>query len=166
MKPPMIRLVAGGLLLLFAVEAIAVAIAPDRRLVLWLSGAVVAVVFLVVRRVMTGAHTDASAEPEPDGTTESLEQWRSRTEATLRWADATRADWDRHLRPRLAREFVMATGHKPGNDPEALHASGQMVFGDDLWPWVDPGNVAYSGKDEPGPGRAALDEILRRMERI
>jgi hypothetical protein len=39
-----------------------------------------------------------------------------------------------------------------------------MLFGDELWPWVDPGNVAPAGDRGPGPGRAVLEEILYRLE--
>jgi hypothetical protein len=41
-----------------------------------------------------------------------------------------------------------------------------MLFGADLWAWVDPENVSRSGVTEPGPGREALDEILQRLERV
>ena len=41
-----------------------------------------------------------------------------------------------------------------------------MLFGDDLWLWVDPENVRATGIDEPGPGREVLDEILQRLERV
>ena len=81
-------------------------------------------------------------------------------------AEATRTDWDRHLRPMLARQFEMATGQKRIKDRAAYHATGQMLFGADLWVWVDPENVARHGADEPGPGREALDEILQRLERV
>ena len=41
-----------------------------------------------------------------------------------------------------------------------------MLFGDELWQWVDPENVSRTGGHEPGPGRDALDEILQRLERL
>ena len=66
----------------------------------------------------------------------------------------------------LARQFEMATGQKRIKDREAYHATGQMLFGADLWVWVDPENVARRGADEPGPGREALDQILQRLERV
>ena len=98
---------------------------------------------------------------DTDDAAESLQRWRSRTESSIQWADATRADWDRHLRPRLAREFVLATRQR---DPAALAATGRIVFGDDLWRWVDPSDISRTGSREPGPGYATLEEILRRME--
>jgi hypothetical protein len=81
-------------------------------------------------------------------------------------SEATRRDWDRHLRPTLARQFEMATGQKRSKDRAAYNATGQMLFGADLWPWVDPENVTRGGVEEPGPGREALDEILQRLERV
>jgi hypothetical protein len=41
-----------------------------------------------------------------------------------------------------------------------------MLFGDELWAWVDPDNVARTDKQGPGPGRSALDEILRKLEQV
>ncbi|BBY61069.1 hypothetical protein MSAR_42050 [Mycolicibacterium sarraceniae] len=48
----------------------------------------------------------------------------------------------------------------------ALQATGRIVFGDNLWDWVDPNNVARDRGREPGPGYKTLEEILRRMEDI
>jgi hypothetical protein len=41
-----------------------------------------------------------------------------------------------------------------------------MLFGAELWAWVDPNNVARTGGREPGPGRATLEEILDRLEKV
>jgi hypothetical protein len=41
-----------------------------------------------------------------------------------------------------------------------------MLFGAELWAWVDPENVARAGSDAPGPGREALGEILQRLEQV
>jgi hypothetical protein len=48
----------------------------------------------------------------------------------------------------------------------AFQATGKMLFGSELWQWVDPQNISRTGGDEPGPGREALAEILERMERV
>jgi hypothetical protein len=90
----------------------------------------------------------------------------SQTETLICRAESTRTDWDRHLRPRLAREFASATGQRQAKDPAAFIATGQMLFGPELWQWVDPDNVARKGGDAPGPGRGVLDEILERLERV
>jgi len=60
----------------------------------------------------------------------------------------------------------MATSQKQAKDRAAFHATGQMLFGEQLWAWVDPQNVARIGGREPGPGRVALSEILQRLEQL
>lgn len=157
--------IAGGLFLVVAVEVLAVVVA-DQRHVLMASGVAVAVVLLAGRRLLSGAADPAPAEQPGQGQAESMRRWISRTESMIRWADSSRADWDRHLRPRLAREFFLATGQRQGRDPATLQATGRIVFGDELWQWVDPSNVAYGAAAAPGPGRAALEEILERLERV
>jgi hypothetical protein len=66
----------------------------------------------------------------------------------------------------LARQFEMATGQQQAKDRVAFHASGSMLFGAELWEWVDPQNVSRTGGNEPGPGRDALDQILQRLEQV
>ena len=41
-----------------------------------------------------------------------------------------------------------------------------MLFGAELWEWVNPNNVSRTGDRQPGPGRAALEEILRKLEQV
>jgi hypothetical protein len=138
----------------------------DRRYVLWVAGAVVAVVLLAVRWLLadtTRSAPDVGTSGDPG---ESLRRWMNRTESLIRRSESTRADWDRHLRPTLAREFAMATGQRQVKDPAAFQATGRMLFGEQLWQWVDPNNVAQTGRREPGPGRAVFDEILQRLERV
>jgi hypothetical protein len=95
-----------------------------------------------------------------------LQRWLSRTEMLVSRAESTRRDWDRHLRPMLARQFELATGQRQSRNQTAFRATGTMLFGQELWAWVDPQNVSRTGDSEPGPGREALDEILRRLERV
>jgi hypothetical protein len=66
----------------------------------------------------------------------------------------------------LARQFELATGQRQVRNQAAFHATGAMLFGEELWAWVDPQNVSRTGDSEPGPGRDALDEILRRLEQV
>ena len=63
----------------------------------------------------------------------------------------------------LARRYEIATGQRQAKDPVAFLATGKMLFGHELWEWVNPNNVASNGKNERGPGRVALEEILRRL---
>ena len=75
-------------------------------------------------------------------------------------------DWDRHLCPMLARRYQITTGQRQAKDPAVFRATGEMLFGAELWEWVNPNNVERGAAGQPGPGRAALEEILRRLEQI
>lgn len=152
------RLVAGGFVIIVLIETVAFLIEP--WLALPVTGIVVAGL-VVLASTRLAASRNAADDPVDADAAESLRQWRSQTEAAIAWADGTRGDWDRHLRPRLAREFMLATGHKAR---DSQHDTGRMVFGDDLWPWVDSSNIRWADRDAPGPGRPALEEILRRLE--
>ena len=157
----MTRLWAGGLVLVVGTEVLVMVLGLHQ----WLmpaAGAAAALVLITARTSLDG-HNNATPEAITDDAAESLQRWKSRTESTIQWADATRADWDRHLRPKLAAEFILATRHR---DPTALKATGRIVFGDELWRWVDPSDISRTGSREPGPGSATLEEILRRMERL
>ena len=153
-----------GVCLIVGIELLALA-QHDRRLVLAASGIGLALVLLGLRRAL-GRGLEPHTEPDPDHLGDSLRRWLSTTETTIRWSEATRADWDRHLRPMLARQFELATGQRQSRNQTAFHATGTMLFGQELWAWVDPQNVSRTGGSEPGPGREALDEILRRLEQI
>ncbi|MDV3129625.1 hypothetical protein M1247_32300 [Mycobacterium sp. 21AC1] len=164
------RTVAAVFLLMVLVEAYAVTLA-DRRVVAWAAGAMVAVLLAAVRWSLHHEGRPDTALTEQDDAAELLAQWMSQTETLVGRADSTRAQWDRHLRPRLAREFAAATGHRQTGDSVAFKATGRMLFGPDLWQWVDPDNVTYAGVetaggDTPGPGREVLGEILQRLERL
>jgi hypothetical protein len=153
---------AGGLLLVAAAEVLAI-VTTAGRWVMPVAGVALAVFLLAVRLTIVAEHRNSRADGIGDDPGQALRRWRSRTESTVQWADSTREDWDRHLRPRLAREFVLATRQR---DPAALQATGRIVFGDDLWDWVDPNNIVRTRSREQGPGYATLEEILRRMENL
>ncbi|MEE6176191.1 hypothetical protein [Mycobacterium sp. 050134] len=156
------RLVALGSCLVVGVELLAL-IMHDRRFVLVAAGAALALVLLSVRRAL-GRGPELGDEAEPDDLGDSLRRWLAATESTIRWSESTRADWDRHLRPMLARRYEITTGQKQSKDRAAYHASGRMLFGPELWEWVNPNNVTRTSDRSAGPGRAALGEILRRLE--
>jgi hypothetical protein len=153
-----------GICLIIGLEVLALT-QHDRRLVLAASGVGLALVILALRRAVAHGF-DAAAEPDADDLGDSLRRWLSKTETTIRWSESTRADWDRHLRPMLARRYEMATGQRQSKDPTAYHATGCMLFGVELWEWVNPNNVTRSGDHQPGPGRAALQDILQKLEQI
>ncbi len=159
------KLVAAGLCLVIGVQVLAMTIS-DRSLVLVLVGAAVAVALLMLRWYLGQTNEKQRAAPGVNDAEQSLRRWLSRTETLISWSESTRSDWDRHLRPMLARQFGIATGQKQNKNPEGFRATGRMLFGDELWAWVDPENVARTDNHVPGPGREALDEILRRLEQV
>jgi hypothetical protein len=139
---------------------------PDRRVVLWVGGAAAAAVLLMVRWLLDRDARSAIDESRARDPAESLRRWRSKTEILIARADSNRSDWDKYLRPMLARQFELATGVRRSKDPRVFHATAIALFGERLWPWVDPDNVSRGGAEEPGPGRAVLDDVLRRLEAI
>lgn len=158
------RSVALGVCFILGMELLALT-QHDRRWVLVASGAGLALVLLSVRRALGRIPGDDS-EPSVDEPGNALRRWLSTTETTIRWSESTRADWDRHLRPMLARRYEIATGQRQSKDPVAYHATGRMLFGVDLWEWVNPNNVTLTRDSQPGPGRAALEDILRKLEQV
>jgi hypothetical protein len=158
------RLIALGVCLIVGIELLALMV-RDHLFVLVASGIALALVLLNIRRVL-GHGIQPAAEPGDDDLGDALRRWLSTTETTIRWSDSTRADWDRNLRPMLARRFEIATGHGQAKDPATFHATGQMLFGPELWEWVNPNNVTRTGAHEPGPGRAKFEEILQRFEQV
>lgn len=158
------RTVALGVLLIASLELLAL-VQHAHRFVLAASGVGLTLVLLSLRRLL-GRDPDQVGEPEADEIGDSLRRWLSATETTIRWSDSTRKDWDRHLRPMLARRYEMTTGQRQSKDPVAYHATGRMLFGAELWEWVNPNNVTRSGDHQPGPGRGALEEILRKLEQV
>lgn len=161
----MTRAVAAAMLMLVAVEIYAV-VRLDRDDVLTVSAVALAGALIAARFALRGEAAPASTATDADERGAALRRWVDRTETMIGWSEASRADWDRRLRPMLARQFELATGQRKARDAKAFHATGQMLFGPELWQWVDPENVSRTGADEPGPGREALGEILRRLERV
>lgn len=158
------RLIALGVSVVLCAELAALSL-HDRRMVLWVTGAAVLFALVNVRQVL--GRDIAPAPPEiPNALEETLRSWLSRTQTLIHRSESTRADWDRHLRPMLARRYAMATGQKQAKDPAAFEATGRTLFGPELWGWVNPNNVSRTGVSEPGPGRATLEVILERLEQL
>jgi len=109
------KLVAAGLCLVIGVQVIAM-LMPDRRLVLVTVGLAVAVTLLALRWFLVRASEDDAATEGANGAEESLRRWMSRTETLISWSESTRSDWDRHLRPMLARRFAITTGQSQTKD--------------------------------------------------
>jgi hypothetical protein len=157
------RVLVASFVVVAGTELVALA-AHDRRFVLWISGTAVALLLLGLRRLV-GLPRHAAPSPPDAGIGAGLRHWMSHAETMIGWSESTRKDWDRHLRPILAVQFANVTGQSRRKDPAAFDATGRMLFGAELWAWVDPANAAGTGGEDPAPGRAALEEILRRLER-
>ncbi|MEV6274303.1 hypothetical protein [Nocardia sp. NPDC051832] len=109
---------------------------------------------------------DKPHEEIDNGPVEMLNRWQARAAMLADRADGSRADWDRHLRPLLAKEFELSAGMRVAKNRKAIEAAGRHQFGAELWRWVDPANSALRDQTTRAPGRAALDEILRRLQRM
>ncbi|MGA7130923.1 MAG: hypothetical protein WBZ15_00965 [Mycobacterium sp.] len=158
------KLVAFGVSIVLTTELAALSL-HDRRFVPWAAGVAVLFALVNVRQVL-GRDAEPSPPTIPNALEESLRSWLSRTQTLIHWSESSRSDWDRHLRPMLARRFAIATGQKQAKDPAAFDATGRTLFGAELWAWVNPNNVAQTGAGEPGPGRTKLEEILERLEQV
>lgn len=160
----MTKLVLAGVSLVVAVQLFAVT-QLDRQLVVGVTGAALAGVLIAARFHLT--HQAAIYDDAATGDAgASLRRWLSRTETLISWSESSRSDWDRRLRPMLARQFELASGQRKAKDPRAFHATGRMLFGEQLWLWVDPENISRDGGQEPGPGRETLNDILQRLEQL
>lgn len=160
----MTKFIAGAVILILAVQAFALS-RLERELAVTLAGVALVVILVTLRRrLVPGA--DPQDEAVGDEADAALRRWRARTETLISWAESSRADWDRRLRPMLARQFELAGGQRKVKDRRVYEATGRMVFGAELWQWVDPQNISRTGGREPGPGRDVLNDILTRLERL
>jgi hypothetical protein len=160
-----IKLVVAGIGVIVGTGALALSL-PDRRLIPWIVGAVTAVALLTVRWLLARDVRTAVDDSHARDPGETLRRWLARTENLVQRSESSRSDWDKHLRPMLARQFELASGQRKAKDPRAFRVTALMVFGPELWAWVDPDNVDRSGGLEPGPGRVVLNDVLERLERI
>jgi hypothetical protein len=158
------RLIFLGVCFIVGAELLAL-IVHDRPFVLVASGVALALVLLDVRRLL-GRGNEPASDQDSDDLGDTLRRWLATTETTIRWSESTRADWDRHLRPMLARRYEIATGQRQAKDPAAFQSTGRMLFGAELWEWVNPNNIRRSDDPEPGPGRTAFEEILQKLEQV
>ncbi|WP_280339373.1 hypothetical protein [Nocardia neocaledoniensis] len=99
-----------------------------------------------------------------NGPAEMLGRWHARASMLTARADGTRADWDRHLRPLLAKEFELSTGLRVAKNRRATEAAGQLQFGPELWRWVDPANSALGGPGGGAPGGGGRGVVQGRIE--
>ena len=114
------KLVAAGVFVVVLVEVVAFAVL-DRELVLVVVGVMVALVLLALRFYLVREPGYGSDSALSNDAAESLRRWLSRTETLVSRSDSTRRDWDRHLRPMLARQFE--TGHRTAAGQESRGVS-------------------------------------------
>ncbi|MEV5652715.1 hypothetical protein AB0L57_31075 [Nocardia sp. NPDC052254] len=127
-------------------------------------GALALLLRSVIERARRLEHPDVADHEIENGPAEMLSRWHARAQMLATRADGTRADWDRHLRPLLAKEFELSSGHRITKNRRATEVAGRLQFGPELWRWVDPANSSTRDQTTRAPGRAALDEILRRLQ--
>ncbi|MEU1207191.1 hypothetical protein [Nocardia sp. NPDC005825] len=159
-------IVTGAVVLVVVFEF--VALGNQRELLPLLTGIPVAgALGLLVWTLVERSRRLALVEEDNDidnGPVEMLRRWQARATMLADRSEGTRADWDRHLRPLLAKEFELTSGHRMNKNRRALEVAGQLQFGPELWRWVDPANSALRDEVNRAPGREALDEILRRLQ--
>lgn len=105
------------------------------------------------------------ATPKRQADTAELDSTLAHAQVIVGWASGTRRDWDRHVRPVLARQLGEALGARRSTEG-AKRAAGELLFGPVLWPLVDPNEHFTTRLDGPGPGRDALAAILDRLESV
>ncbi|MBH0778506.1 hypothetical protein [Nocardia bovistercoris] len=162
-----LTIVTVAILFVVIAETVALVRGPMALTVL----AALPVAFALFHLTVTLRERAADADEEPasemeNGPAEMLYHWRARAQMLADRSEGTRADWDRHLRPLLAKEFESSAGLRVAKDRKATEAAGVLQFGPELWRWVDPANSALRDQASSAPGRAALEEILRRLQRM
>jgi hypothetical protein len=150
---------------ILAAEALLLVL-PDRHAMSWFSGVALAIALVAVRWSLSRRPTPRQADAAIDDTGSTISRWVERTESQIGWLDSTRADWDRRLRPTLARQFEIATRQPRTRNPAAFATTGRILFGDELWQWVDPDHISRTGGQEQGPGRGVFIDIIERLERL
>ncbi|GAB2716523.1 hypothetical protein [Nocardia thraciensis] len=160
-------IVGGAVAVIVVLELIA--LGNQRELLALLAGVpVLGALGLLLWSLVERSRAETPAGPGDDeidnGPAEMLRHWRARAQMLAERADGSRADWDRHLRPLLAKEFELSSGHRISKNRRATESAGILLFGPELWRWVDPANSALRDQNSRAPGRPALDEILRRLQ--
>ncbi len=160
--------IVGGAIVLIALIELA-ALGGQRALIPSLVGVPVVgalglLIWTLIERGRAEDRNDPADNEIDNGPADMLRRWRARAQMLAERSEGTRAEWDRHLRPLLAKEFELSSGPRIAKNRRATESAGLMQFGPELWHWVDPANSALRDQQTRAPGRAALDEILRRLQ--
>ncbi|MBF6082346.1 hypothetical protein IU485_13355 [Nocardia cyriacigeorgica] len=127
---------------------------------------IAATVVLLAGLAVVVMHVAAGGRVRPDASPPEspyLDRWQARAAMLVDNAEGSAADWDRRIRPYLAREFHLCLGHRATMTAVERAELGRTHFGPQLWQWIDPGQAARSGA---GPGRETFTAIVERMGRL
>ncbi|MEU7137865.1 hypothetical protein ABZ942_00295 [Nocardia sp. NPDC046473] len=159
------RVLIAALVLIVVVDLASLAV--GRRVLGVATGVVIAVLVLAVAGISTGIDRLPRIESRPESAWgAAISRRQVRAALLLEHVDGSRGEWDRYIRPLLAREFQLSVGYRVGVGSTALREMGRALFGPDLWHWVDPAAAAVSAQGEPGPGRETFVQIIDRMDRL
>ncbi|WP_280303076.1 hypothetical protein [Nocardia neocaledoniensis] len=112
-----------------ALELLLVRMARDAVLLAVALPVAVALAMLIWSMRQRVVREEPLTEYIDNGPAEMLGRWHARASMLTARADGTRADWDRHLRPLLAKEFELSTGLRVAKNRRATEAPGQQHYG-------------------------------------
>jgi hypothetical protein len=84
----------------------------------------------------------------------------------LSWATTSRRHYDRIARPMLGRLLGAALAERHRVDVARQPDAARRLFGEDLWPLLDPARPPSDDGDAPGVDLATLARIADRLEQL
>lgn len=84
----------------------------------------------------------------------------------LGWAGVSRRHYDHSVRPLLARLLAAALADRHRIDMAREPGRARLLVGADLWPLIDPAQLASNDDLAPGVDRAALSRVVDRLEEL
>ena len=160
------RHVAAGFCIVVTAELLAL-FAPDRGFILWISGTAMALVIFSIRRFVT---QDVGSEPAEPNTDASASRCAAGYREPRRYFTG-RNPPDRTGTAICVRCWRDGSKWQPANDapkirqrstpPAECFSARKCGAGS-----IRKTSARQTGGREPGPGRAALEEILQRLEQV
>lgn len=136
---------------------------PASLALMALAGVLVAVVVVAVNVWLRWQRTRSRPAKIEPNTVEASPIYRRYLVAAA-WAGGSPRNWDHSVRPVLAELVELAVAARTPQHGDVSDAVREKL-GDDLWALVDRGAPRSEDREGPGAGRAALLEILNRVER-